>query len=96
MRHLIIADLSDTTGLDRSAMQAIRGGTYTAASCFPVVGLSGFGGNNSSKHDFSFDAQQLTQQTQENCNTNGNNVAFASGIQSCFKPTQTNASSIKF
>lgn len=97
MRHLTIADLSDTTGLDRHAMQAIRGGTYaSAASCYPVPGMPGLQGYNASKHDFSFDAQQLTQQTQQNCNANGNNVAFASGIQSCFKPTQSNDSAISF
>ena len=95
MRHLIITDLSDTTGLDRHTMQAIRGGTY-AADCYPTPAIHGFWGSDSSKHDFSFDAQQLTQQTQTNANANGNNVAFASGISSCFKPSQANDSSIRF
>lgn len=97
MRHLIITDLTDTTSLDRRAMQAVRGGTYATVTNFhPMPGSFGFPANDSSKHDFAFDAQQLTQQTQGNVNANGNNVAFASGINSGFKPHQGNDSSIRF
>ena len=95
MRHLTIADLSDITDLDGHAMQSIHGGTY-AANWYPAPAMHGLWGSDSSKHDFAFDAQQLTQQTQNNGNANGNNVAFTSGISSSFKPSQTNDSSIRF
>ncbi len=49
-----------------------------------------------SKHDFAFSASQLTSQTQNNVNENGNNVAFAENIHTTFKPSQTNNSSISF
>ena len=91
MKTLTIKDLSITTELDTAAMTAVRGGTYKGGSGWLV---SGYGG--SSKHDFSFDAQQLTSQNQENLNVTGNNTAFVSGIQSTFKPTQSSSNSISF
>ncbi|MBC7574131.1 MAG: hypothetical protein H7244_07330 [Herminiimonas sp.] len=87
MTSLTINDLSNTAELDRKAMAAVRGGMYKGYT------PPSFGG---SKHDFSFDATQLTSQTQNNINENGNNVAFVDGINSTFKPTQTNTSTISF
>ena len=90
MTTLTINDLSITADLDRKAMAAVRGGYYRGG---PSFGLPAFG---SSKHDFEFSATQLTSQTQNNVNENGNNVAFASDISSTFKPTQTSSNSISF
>ena len=89
MTTLTIKDLAVTQELDTDAMIAVRGGTYYGGY-LPSLGLG------SSKHDFSFDAQQLTQQTQDNFNATGNNAAFVSGISSTFKPTQSNSSTISF
>ena len=91
MKTLTIKDLPVTTELDNVTMSYIRGGTYKGGSGWLV---SGYGG--SSKHDFSFDAQQLTSQNQENMNVTGNNVAFVSGIESTFKPLQSSSNSISF
>ena len=88
MTTLTINDLSMTAELDRKAMAAVRGGTYGGYGYLPSFG--------SSKHDFTFSAEQLTSQTQVNTNETGNNVAFADNIHSTFKPTQTNTSSISF
>ena len=90
MTTLTINDLAVIQELDAGAMIAVRGGTYYGAGYLPSLGLG------SSKHDFSFDAQQLTQQTQDNFNATGNNAAFVSGISSTFKPTQSNSSTISF
>ncbi len=90
MKHLTIQDLSVTADLDVRAMQAVRGGHSGSAGYYTLPSFDG------SKHDFSFSAEQLTSQTQENFNTNGNNVAFSSGINSTFKPTQSNTSTISF
>ncbi len=92
MTHLTIADLSHTDELDRQAMSAVRGGMYKGHET-SGYGLPSF---DSSKHDFSFSASQLTSQTQNNVNENGNNVAFAENIHSTFKPVQSNTSSISF
>lgn len=89
MTTLTINDLSITADLDRKAMAAVRGGMYKGAS----YGLPTFG---SSKHDFEFSATQLTSQTQNNVNENGNNVAFATDIRSTFKPSQSSTNSISF
>ena len=91
MKTLTIKDLCVTTELDNAAMSSVRGGTYKGGSSWLVPGYGG-----SSKHDFSFDAQQLTSQHQENMNVTGNNAAFVSGIQSTFKPVQSSSNSISF
>ncbi len=90
MTTLTIKDLSASSDLDQRSMLAVRGGMYKGG------GYSPWYGGNSSKHDFAFNAEQLTSQTQENVNANGNNVAFASNISSTFKPNQSNTSSISF
>lgn len=90
MSQLIISDLHITTELDTAGMRQVRGGHSTMMR---YQTLPGFG---ESKHDFTFTAEQLTSQTQENVNENGNNVAFASGIQSTFKPSQSSSNSIRF
>lgn len=90
MTTLAINDLSVTTELDRNAMAAVRGGMYKGG------GYGYLPSFDASKHDFVFNASQLTSQTQHNLNENGNNVAFASGIESTFKPVQSNSSSIRF
>lgn len=92
MTHLTIADLSRTEELDRQAMSAVRGGMYKGFDK-SAYGMPSF---DSSKHDFTFSATQLTSQTQNNVNENGNNVAFADNIHSTFKPVQSNSSSISF
>ena len=79
MKSLSIKDLSVTEELDSRAMSAVRGGN-----------LPGFWPSyNSSMTSLSFGAEQLISQTQNTINNNGNNVAFASGISSTVKPTQT-------
>lgn len=90
MTTLTINDLSATSELDAQAMSAVRGGTYKGGSYF------GWPGYGESKHDFSFSAEQLTSQQQDNVNATGNNAAFVSDIRSTFKPSQSNKSSISF
>jgi hypothetical protein len=88
MKSLSIKDLSVTEELDSRAMSAVRGGN-----------LPGFWPSyNSSSTSLSFDAQQLISQTQTTISNNGNNVAFASGISSTVKPTQTanNTNTVNF
>ena len=79
MKSLSIKDLSVTEELDSRAMSAVRGGNLP--SFWP--------GYNSSTTSLSFNAEQLISQSQNTINNNGNNVAFASGISSTVKPTQT-------
>lgn len=90
MTTLVINDLAMTEELDRTAMAAVRGGTKQMAvpSWYPSF--------DKSATNFSFDASQLLGQTQNVINNNGNNVAFASGISSTVKPTQTGANTINF
>ena len=89
MTNLTITDLAITASLDRKAMSAVRGGMMKGGySYMPLF--------DGAKHDFSFTATQLTSQEQNNVNETGNNVAFASGIQSTFKPSQSSTSSISF
>ena len=88
MKSLSIKDLSVTEELDSRAMSAVRGGN-----------LPGFWpGVNVSSDEASFSADQLISQTQNTLNNNGNNVAFASGISSTVKPTQTasNTNTVNF
>jgi hypothetical protein len=88
MKTLMIADLAHTDTLDTQAMASVRGGMYKGAYPLPLWGVS--------KSDVSFDASQLIGQTQNVVNNNGNNVAFASGITSTIKPTQTANNNINF
>lgn len=90
MATLLIKDLSATTELDAGSMTAVRGGTYKGGGYYGGLGYS------ESKHDFAFNAEQLSSQKQDNFNATGNNVAFASDIHSTFKPTQTNTNNISF
>ncbi|SAL31373.1 hypothetical protein AWB67_06230 [Caballeronia terrestris] len=76
MSKLTIRDLSNATELGRAEMSAVRGGTFY------------FPGYSVSKTDFSFDTQQAIGQTQNVHNLNGNNVAFATDIDSKVKPIQ--------
>lgn len=79
MKSLTIKDLSVTEELDGRAMSAVRGGNLP--SFWP--------GYSSSMTSLSFSAEQLIGQSQTTLNNNGNNVAFANGISSTVKPTQT-------
>ncbi len=88
MKTLTIKDLSVNQDLDTSAMLSVRGGIYKSYGYVP--------GFSESKHDFTFAAEQLSQQKQDNVNLTGNNAAFVSGISSSFKPGQTNSNSISF
>lgn len=90
MKTLTINDLSITCDLDAGAMRAVRGGTYKESSYFALPDF------NASKHDFTFTAEQLTSQKQDNMNVTGNNVAFANDIHSTFKPSQSSTTSISF
>jgi hypothetical protein len=102
MTSLIISDLAVTEQLDSRSMSAVRGGTYggcyvpAPSYCLPSAdyGMSPMG--SFSKSDFSFDATQLLNQSQNTQVNNGNNVAFASGITSNVKPTQTGSNNISF
>jgi hypothetical protein len=87
MKSLTIKDLSVTEELDSRAMSTVRGGN-----------LPGWPSYSSTSADFSFASQQLISQSQNTINNNGNNVAFASGISSTVKPTQTanNSNTINF
>lgn len=90
MKTLHITDLSLTQDLDASTMRTIRGGTFLGGY---GIALPDF---NASKHDFTFVAEQMTSQKQDNANLTGNNVAFATGIHSTFNPSQANTTSISF
>jgi len=90
MKTLMIADLAHTDTLDAKAMTAVRGGSYKGLYPLPMP-LFGV-----SKNDLSFDATQMIGQTQNVVNENGNNVAFASGISSTVKPTQSANNKIDF
>ena len=90
MKSLTITDLSVTQELDARAMCTIRGGTFKGGSYYALPDFNG------SKHDFTFTAEQLTSQKQDNLNMTGNNVAFAADIHSSFKPTQSSSTSISF
>ncbi|SAL59811.1 hypothetical protein AWB69_06620 [Caballeronia udeis] len=79
MKSLTIKDLSVTEELDSRAMSAVRGGNLP--SFWPAY--------SSTATSLSFSAEQLISQSQNTINNNGNNVAFASGISSTVKPTQT-------
>lgn len=92
MTNLTIIDLAITEELDRKAMAAVRGGMYKGGG----FGYGFMPSYDSSKHDFAFSATQLTSQTQNNINENGNNIAFADNIHSTFKPVQSNSSTISF
>jgi hypothetical protein len=67
-------------------MAAVRGGTL---GYVPYVWIPGYSESSSS-----FDATQVIGQAQNIVNANGNNVAFASGIQSTVNPTQTASNNI--
>ena len=90
MNTLHITDLAITQELDASAMRTVRGGTFLGGY---GIALPDF---NASKHDFTFVAEQMTSQKQDNANLTGNNVAFATDIYSTFKPSQANTASISF
>ncbi|MGE5469714.1 MAG: hypothetical protein ACM3X0_02835 [Bacteroidota bacterium] len=90
MKTLTINDLSHRAELGRPAMAGVRGGFYKGA--LPYVTPVFAGG----KHDFSLDVQQLNSQSQDITNNNGVNVAFADGIRSTIKPTQTASNSLSF
>ena len=88
MKSLTIKDLSVTEELDSRAMSAVRGGNLP--SFWP--------GYSSSTTSLSLSAEQLISQSQNTISNNGNNVAFASGISSTVKPTQTanNSNTVNF
>jgi hypothetical protein len=90
MKTLMIADLAHTDTLDAQAMASVRGGMYKGLVplSLPFYGMS--------KSDVTFGAEQIIGQTQNIENNNGNNVAFASGITSTIKPTQTAHNNINF
>jgi hypothetical protein len=81
MSALMIKDLSITEELDSKSMKAVRGG-YLAYPYFPSIKLD----FDNSKH---VDAQQLISQELNINNMSGNNNAFASGLNTTIKPTQT-------
>jgi len=90
MKTLTIKDLSRTAQLDRQAMAGVSGGMYKGFAPYSVFAV------DASKHSFSFDAKQSIGQEQNTLVNNGNNVAFAAGITSTVKPTQTANNTINF
>lgn len=89
MTSLKIENLDLAKELDGRAMSAVRGGTlgYFALPYYSPVHVT---------DTTNFSAQQLIGQTNTIVNNNGNNVAFASGISSTIKPTQTATNTINF
>jgi hypothetical protein len=87
MTSLNIKDLHVAEELNAKAMSAVRGGT-----------MFNWPGFDQSKYNVSLTAQQMIGQTQNTSNANGNNVAFASCIDSTVAPSQSasNTNSIKF
>ena len=87
---LTIKDLAVATELDRSAMASVRGGFYKEKLPVPSW-MPGYGAT-----DTKINASQLIGQCQDVVNNNGNNVAFASCIDSTVNPTQTGHNNINF
>jgi hypothetical protein len=89
MNTLMIKDLSITEQLDSKAMRAVRGGYgYPSSSYFnfsPVVAP-----NNSKQ----VSATQLISTELNLQNANGNNVAFAAGIDTSIVPCITSSNNI--
>jgi len=102
MTTLLIKDLAAATELDRADMAAVTGGCYYAKppSCWtPSYGTPDYGMPAAPKGhptSFSFDASQSIGQSQNVVNNNGNNVAFAHGINSTVNPTQSANNNINF
>jgi hypothetical protein len=90
MNTLTIKDLSITEQLDSKAMSAVRGGTgyYPSSSYFNFSPI--FAPNDSKK----VDATQLINNQLNLQNANGNNVAFAAGIDSSIVPCITSSNNI--
>lgn len=90
MHTLIIKDLVKTEELDRHAMAAVSGGTGKPAmqSYYngPLVAFD--------KNTYSFNADQALLQSQDTLVNNGNNVAFACGINATVNPHQNGKNSI--
>lgn len=76
MSDLTIRDLSHSTDLDSQTMSAVRGGTAFYLPSYY------------SDSSFTVNTQQGIGQTQNVFNANGNNVAFATDIDSKVKPVQ--------
>ncbi|MGN6666305.1 MAG: hypothetical protein ACTHKH_04945 [Trinickia sp.] len=89
MTSLKIENLDLAKDLDSRAMSAVRGGML---GCFPLVPYVPVNTTDTTN----FNAQQLIGQTNSIVSNNGNNVAFASGITSTFKPSQTATNTINF
>ena len=88
MNALMIKDLSITEQLDSKAMSAVRGGFGPSTSYYNFSPV--FAPNNSKK----VDATQLINTSMDIQNANGNNVAFAAGIQSTIDPSITSSNNI--
>jgi hypothetical protein len=95
MNALTIKDLSRAVELDASSMSAIHGGMFKGgyAYCMPAYAAPRFDFDASS---VKFDASQQLGQSQNTQVNNGNNVAFAQGINSTVTPTQTGSNNIHF
>ncbi|MFM0041888.1 hypothetical protein PQR05_00060 [Paraburkholderia sediminicola] len=88
MNTLMIKDLSLTTQLDSKAMSAVRGGFGPSTSYFnfsPIVAP-----NNSKQ----VSATQLISNEINLQNANGNNVAFAAGLDTSIVPYVTSSNNI--
>jgi hypothetical protein len=91
MSTLTLKDLPRNETLDGKALAAVQGGMKKGSSPYASYWLEQYDG---SKHDGSLTASQSIAQNQEVFNANGNNVAFAGGIHSTVKPTQTASNNI--
>ncbi|HZZ01788.1 hypothetical protein [Paraburkholderia sp.] len=88
MNTLMIKDLSLTAQLDSKAMSAVRGGFGPSVSYFnfsPIVAP-----NNSKQ----VSATQLISNEINVQNANGNNVAFAAGLDTSIVPCVTSSNNI--
>jgi len=98
MATLMIKDLSVTTELNHSAMASVRGGynkTYTGSMSLSAPGVE-MPKYTAPTNTHTVDVSQLIGQAQNVTNNNGNNVAFASCIDSTVNPTQTGHNNISF
>ncbi|MEZ0601003.1 hypothetical protein ACAX43_02410 [Paraburkholderia sp. IW21] len=90
MNTLMIKDLSITAQLDSKAMSAVRGGFgYPSTSYFNFSPV--YAPNNSKQ----VTATQLISNELNIQNANGNNVAFATGIDSTINPCVTSSNNIR-
>ncbi|MFM0731882.1 hypothetical protein PQQ52_15480 [Paraburkholderia sediminicola] len=91
MNTLIIKDLSLTAQLDSKAMRAVRGGLGFGFPSTSYTNISPVFAPNNSKQ---VSATQLISNELNIQNANGNNVAFAAGLDTSIVPYVTSSNNI--